>query len=152
MENSWDSVTWNPRMKLNISRQILKFVELLKILRYAPATFNEAEYFYYDMPCHGDMHEVVRGKFFAFKGPTQVSNRGVYIRVYTYVYICVHKNVFLVTMCRATGWRRLIGSPKLQITFHKRATKYRSLLPKMIYKDKGSYESSPPCMETCRKL
>jgi len=44
-----------------------------------------------------------------------------------------------------TGWRRLIGSPKLQIIFHKRATKYRSLLRKMTYKDKGSYESSPPC-------
>ena len=43
-----------------------------------------------------------------------------------------------------TGWRRLIGSPKLQIIFHKRATKYRSLLRKMTYKDKGSYESSPP--------
>jgi len=45
-----------------------------------------------------------------------------------------------------TGWRRLIGSPKLQIIFHKRATKYRSLLRKMTYKDKGSYESSPPCI------
>jgi len=45
----------------------------------------------------------------------------------------------------STGWRRLIGSPKLQIIFHKRATKYRSLLQKMTYKDKGSYESSPPC-------
>ena len=44
-----------------------------------------------------------------------------------------------------TGWRRLIGSSKLQIIFHKRATKYRPLLPKMTYKDKGSYESSPPC-------
>ena len=43
-----------------------------------------------------------------------------------------------------TGWRWLIGSPKLQIIFHKRANKYRSLLPKMTYKDKGSYESSPP--------
>jgi len=39
----------------------------------------------------------------------------------------------------------LIGSPKLQIIFHKRATKYRSLLRKMTYKDMGSYESSPPC-------
>jgi len=47
--------------------------------------------------------------------------------------------------CLATGWRRLIGSPKLQIIFHKRANKYRSLLRKMTYKDKGSYESSPPC-------
>jgi len=44
-----------------------------------------------------------------------------------------------------TGWRWLIGSPKLQIIVHKRATKYRSLLRKMTYKDKGSYESSPPC-------
>ena len=47
--------------------------------------------------------------------------------------------------CGNTGWRRLIGSPKLQIIFHKRAIKYRSLLRKMTCKDKGSYESSPPC-------
>jgi len=46
---------------------------------------------------------------------------------------------------RYTRWRRLIGSPKLQIIFHNRATEYRSLLRKMTYKDKGSYESSPPC-------
>jgi len=44
------------------------------------------------------------------------------------------------------GWRRLIGSPKLQIIFHKRATKYRALLRKMTYTDKGSYESSPLCI------
>jgi len=35
----------------------------------------------------------------------------------------------------------------MQIIFHKRATKYRSLLQKMTYKHKGSYESSPPCTE-----
>jgi len=29
-----------------------------------------------------------------------------------------------------TGWRRLVGSPKLQIIFHKSATQYRSLLRK----------------------
>jgi len=51
----------------------------------------------------------------------------------------------------ATGWRRLIESPKLQIIFHKRATKYRSLLRKMTYKDKASYESSPPCID-CKSL
>ena len=39
----------------------------------------------------------------------------------------------------------VIGSPKLQIIFHKRATIHRSLLRKMTYKDKGSYESLPPC-------
>ena len=53
---------------------------------------------------------------------------------------------FVCATCRI-GWRRLIGSPKLQIIFHKRATKYRSLLRKMTYKDKGSYESSPPCID-----
>jgi len=45
-----------------------------------------------------------------------------------------------------TGWRKLIRSSKLQIIFHKRATKYRSFLRKMTYKDKGSYESSPLCI------
>jgi len=49
-------------------------------------------------------------------------------------------------MC--TAWRNLIGSPKLQIVFHKRATEYRSLVRKMTYKHKGSYESWPPCMHT----
>ena len=38
---------------------------------YDPTTFNEAEYSYYDQPCYGDMHEVVKGKFFSFKGPTE---------------------------------------------------------------------------------
>jgi len=54
--------------------------------------------------------------------------------------------------CAPTGWRRLIGSPKLQIIFHKRSTKYRSLLRKMTYKDKGSYESSPPCITLALKF
>jgi len=59
---------------------------------------------------------------------------------------CVSCRICTSTVeARDTGWQRLIGSPKLQIIFHKRATKYRSLLRKMTYKDKGSYESSPPC-------
>jgi len=33
----------------------------------------------------------------------------------------------------------------LQIIFYKRTIKYRSLLRKTTYKDKGSYETSPPC-------
>jgi len=57
-------------------------------------------------------------------------------------YITHEKCVYVCVLY--TGWRRLIGSPKLQIIFHKRATKYRSLLQKMTGKDKGSYESSPP--------
>jgi len=43
-----------------------------------------------------------------------------------------------------TGWRRLMASPKLQIIFHKRATKHKLFLREMTYKDKGSYESSQP--------
>jgi len=46
-----------------------------------------------------------------------------------------------------TGWRRLIGSPQFQIFFHQKATnlKYKSLLWKITCKDKGCYESWPPC-------
>ena len=50
----------------------------------------------------------------------------------------------------ATGWRRLIGSPKLQIIFHKRATKYRDLLRKMTYKDKGELISEAILAEPLR--
>ena len=32
--------------------------------------FDGAEYFYYDDPANGDMHEVLPGKFIAFRGPT----------------------------------------------------------------------------------
>jgi len=46
---------------------------------------------------------------------------------------------------QGTGWRRLIGSPKLQVVFRKRATNYRALLWKVTYEDKGSYESSLLC-------
>ena len=46
-----------------------------------------------------------------------------------------------------TGWRRLIGSLKLQIIFHKRATKYRPLLWKMTYEDKWSYGFLPPFID-----
>jgi len=56
------------------------------------------------------------------------------------------RKIFITVSTKdATGRRRLIGSSKLQIIFHKRATEYRSLLRKMTYRDKGSYESSPPC-------
>ena len=59
------------------------------------------------------------------------------------MYVCMKVSDFV--SASRTGWQRLIGSPKLQIIFHKRATKYRSFLRKMTYKDKGSFESSPPC-------
>ena len=71
------------------------------------------------------------------------------MKIYEYIHIYGTKYMYVSTYMALTihtGWRRLIGSPKLQIIFHKRATKYRSLLRKMTYKDKGSYESSPPCI------
>ena len=49
----------------------------------------------------------------------------------------------------ATGWRRLIGCLKLQVIFRKRATNYRALLWKVAYKDKASYDSTPPCTLCC---
>ena len=60
----------------------------------------------------------------------------------------IHISAYLsiISAYLSTGWQRLIGSPKLHVIFHKRATKYRSLLRKMTYNDKGSYESSPPCI------
>jgi len=58
----------------------------------------------------------------------------------------ITKHIWMKVVTTHTGWRRLVGSPKLQIIFHKRATKYKSFLRKMTYKDKESYESSPPCI------
>jgi len=89
----------------------------------------------------------------------------LYIDIYIYIYIYIYEYVYnawptlaniytliniYITPGLRSGRRRLIGSPKLQIIFHKRATKYRSLLRKMTYKDKGSYESSPPCSSSKR--
>jgi len=54
-----------------------------------------------------------------------------------------------------TGWRRPIGCLKLQVIFRKRATNYRALLRNMTYKDKASYDSTPPCTReqyTCLRV
>jgi len=42
---------------------------------YCPENFDMRQYFFYDHPRNGDMHEVVAGKFFAFKGPTDKQQR-----------------------------------------------------------------------------
>ena len=65
-----------------------------------------------------------------------------------FVRVCLALYVY-ISICRyvSTGWRRLIGSSKFQIIFHKRATEYRSLLRKMTYKDKGSYEYTQEVMK-----
>jgi len=63
--------------------------------------------------------------------------------IYTYGFLC-RGRIWLTSRCVwsthgswrlvYTGWRRLIGSPKLQIIVHKRAIKYKSLLREMTYK------------------
>jgi len=86
-----------------------------------------------------------------------VTNSNMHSYVWHDSFICVTWLIHAYNMSptwmdhvTCTGWRRLIGSPKLQINFFKRATKHRSLLRKRTYKDKGSYESSPPCMNVLR--
>jgi len=62
-----------------------------------------------------------------------------------FIYVWIWMFIYIVTPFNSTGWWRPIGWLKLQVILCKRAPKYRSLLRKMTYKDKGSYESSPPC-------
>jgi len=45
-----------------------------------------------------------------------------------------------------TEWRRPIGCLKLQVIFRERATNYRAFFWKMTYKDKASYDSTPPLL------
>jgi len=57
------------------------------------------------------------------------------------------ENISHMRMCkRGTGWRRPIGCLISQIFFRILATNYRALWRKMTYKDKGSYDSTPPCI------
>jgi len=56
----------------------------------------------------------------------------------------MHRTVLYSKWC--TGWRRLIGCLKVQVTFRKRATNDRALLREMTHKDKASYDSTPPCI------
>jgi len=65
----------------------------------------------------------------------------------TRVYSCIHIWIHIYTWYDScTGWRRPIRCLISWITFRKLATNYRALLRKMTYKDKASYESSPPCI------
>ena len=49
----------------------------------------------------------------------------------------------------STGWRRLIGSPELQIIFHKRASKHRQLLRKIKIRHPMSTRPDVEMRETC---
>ena len=75
---------------------------------------------------------------------------------HTHTRIILHAKQYVCILCMRAVKR--CAAPSLQggedpqdalsrgsITFRKRATNYRALLRKMTYKDKASYESSPPC-------
>jgi cell division cycle 14 len=67
-----------------MNRHVLKFTQdCLSGLQQAVRTgtfkqdlFDPKEYFYYDDPEKGDLHEVVPGKFIAFRGPVRDEGRG----------------------------------------------------------------------------
>ena len=83
--------------------------------------------------------------------------------IYMNLYVCMYVRVDFCPWIRAcmctytwycireydTGWRRHIGCLKLLVMFRKRATNYRALLRKLTYKDKASYDPTPPCMILC---
>eukprot|EP00961_Rhodomonas_salina_P239426 3234568-Rhodomonas_salina.1 len=63
--------TWVPStFDLHVTDCWAGVIKGLKTGLYNPIDFDKDEYFYYDHPTNGDMHEVVKNKFFAFKGPT----------------------------------------------------------------------------------
>ena len=66
----------------------------------------------------------------------------LYISYMHICYICYISH-FLWDCYRVAKTHRI---PWVADHFPQRATKYKSLLRKMTYKDKGSYESSPPCI------
>jgi len=67
----------------------------------------------------------------------------IYIYIYIYIYVCTYRALYIYT-----GWRRRRGCLKLQVIFRKRATNYRALLRKITYRDKASYDSTPPCSKS----
>jgi len=63
--------------------------------------------------------------------------------MYKCVYVCVCTRT-TTSKVYTRGWCRVIGCLKLQVIYRKRATNYEALLREMTYKDKASYDSTPP--------
>ena len=63
----------------------------------------------------------------------------------TYEWVMSHMNESCHVWLRHTVWRRCIGCLKLQVSFRNSANNYRALLRKMTYRDKASYDATPPC-------
>jgi len=52
----------------------------------------------------------------------------------------------------ATDWQECVGCLRLQVSFRKGTTNYRSLLQKETYNDSASYGSLPPSITYCITL
>ena len=65
----------------------------------------------------------------------------IYLEIYVYMCTQLLHNTILTALRRMSISIRIFMNLyiNIQIIFHKRANKYRSLLWKMTYKDKGSY-------------
>ena len=72
-------------LKRGVSRGFLRFQE-----------FDVEEYFYYDHPVNGDMHEVVPKKFIAFRGPSGDSDSDSGLRAADFLEVFADKNVSTV--------------------------------------------------------
>ena len=81
----------------------------------------------------------------------------VYVYTCTYMHVYIHARIYTYTythmyLCSCaqvrhtghTGWQRPIECLQLQVIIRKRATNCRALLWKMTYKDKASYDFTPP--------
>ena len=69
----------------------------------------------------------------------------IYIHIYVYIhtyeslifvsfsvfpYTSIYRHIYREPIMHVTGWQRCIRCHKLQVSFHKRATKYKALLQK----------------------
>ena len=72
-------------LQRGVSRGFLRFQE-----------FDVEEYFYYDYPLNGDMHEVVPKKFIAFRGPSGDSESDCGLRAADFLDVFADKNVSTV--------------------------------------------------------
>eukprot|EP00277_Geminigera_cryophila_P000306 CAMPEP_0179427936 /NCGR_PEP_ID=MMETSP0799-20121207/13741_1 /TAXON_ID=46947 /ORGANISM="Geminigera cryophila, Strain CCMP2564" /LENGTH=684 /DNA_ID=CAMNT_0021203195 /DNA_START=314 /DNA_END=2365 /DNA_ORIENTATION=+ len=62
---TWTKSSWNLEI-IDCWRGLLRAVSSRQ---FNPRTFDKNEYFYYDDPANGELHEVMPSKFIAFKGP-----------------------------------------------------------------------------------
>ena len=65
-----------------------------------------------------------------------------YLKMFVHTHtLCIHRHI----CCESTPLQVVAKMHRVQVSFRKRAAKYRALLRKMTHKDKASYAFLPPC-------